>query len=239
MPIESGSSIADLDNLWPLGGDSIFEGDNHIRLIKSVLKAQFPGSGGNGFSAPITATEAELNRLTGITSNVQDQIDNLQSQYQANLYAPSNTVMVFYQATPPVGWTQDTSNNNSMLRVVSGAGGGAGGADSPISFDFSHTHTTSDTSLTEAQLPRHHHLIVKEGNHNDNGIYPDHPVAARYTSGSSTSKYALLSNTLGADADVGKSSSVGTGAPHNHGDTGSAGGTFSPRYISVITAVKD
>ncbi|MGY2987724.1 hypothetical protein [Bradyrhizobium sp. USDA 4508] len=40
---------------------------------------------------------------------------------------PSGTVMVFYQAAAPTGWTKLTTQNDKALRVVSGAGGVAGG----------------------------------------------------------------------------------------------------------------
>ncbi|MBR0879605.1 hypothetical protein ACVMGC_001003 [Bradyrhizobium barranii subsp. barranii] len=40
---------------------------------------------------------------------------------------PAGTRMLFYQAAAPVGWTQVTTHNDKVLRVVSGAGGGAGG----------------------------------------------------------------------------------------------------------------
>lgn len=38
MAVESASLIQQLNELWPLGTDPKSEGDNHIRLIKSVLK---------------------------------------------------------------------------------------------------------------------------------------------------------------------------------------------------------
>lgn len=75
MPIETGSGISDLDETWPLSGDPILEGDDHIRLLKNVLKTQFPGDAGQGFAIPITATEEELNFLAGVVSNIQAQLD--------------------------------------------------------------------------------------------------------------------------------------------------------------------
>ena len=40
---------------------------------------------------------------------------------------PSGTVMLFYQASAPTGWTQVTTQNNKALRVVNGTGAGTGG----------------------------------------------------------------------------------------------------------------
>jgi hypothetical protein len=75
MGIESASYLDGLDSAWPLGSDPIAQGDNHVRLLKAVLKATFPGAGGAGFSVPITATEAEINRLSGVTSGIQAQLN--------------------------------------------------------------------------------------------------------------------------------------------------------------------
>ncbi len=41
---------------------------------------------------------------------------------------PSGTKMLFTQAAAPTGWVQDTSQNDRVIRVVSGTGGGTGGS---------------------------------------------------------------------------------------------------------------
>jgi hypothetical protein len=71
---------------------------------------------------------------------------------------PSGTKMVFAQASAPTGWTQDTSNNDKALRVVSGSGGGTGGThafSSPPS--TAHTHSFSDSSSTTSSAGAHSH----------------------------------------------------------------------------------
>ena len=74
MPLEVATTIEQLDQTWPLNGDLLKQGAAHIKQVKSVLKLIFPGSTGNGYSTPITATEDELNFVAGTTSNVQAQI---------------------------------------------------------------------------------------------------------------------------------------------------------------------
>jgi hypothetical protein len=231
MPLESGTTIAQLDEQWPLSGDGILEGDNHIRLLKAVLKAQFPGSNADGFSEPITATEAELNSLVGSTGNIQDQLNDIIDDFQNTLYAPQGTVMLFYQASPPVGWTQVASANNSMLRLVTGSGGGSGGTDSPVSFDFDHNHTTGDVTLTEAQMPNHtHDYNFRDENNNVGKFQPNcvgSPAGGRgYQGGGASFSTLEIKNT-------------GGGGPHNHGATGNTNKNFKPKYINVIAAVKD
>lgn len=74
MPLENASSISQLDSNWPLGLDSSSRGDDHLRLLKAVLKAQFPGAGGQGFSKPITVTEDQLNAIPGRLDNMGNWI---------------------------------------------------------------------------------------------------------------------------------------------------------------------
>jgi len=220
MPVESGTTISQLDQTWPLGSDNLQQGDDHIRFIKSVLIAQFPGALGQGFNEAIVATEAELNYLSGVTSNVQDQINSITSD--VNFYAPSGTVMVFYQVAPPLGWTQVITHANAMLRVIALAGGGSGGTDNPIAPDLAHLHTTGDHTLVIGEMPSHTHVIgevwttaaghVMEdgGGHNHNQT-PGVPSAT----------------------------SVGGDGFHNHGNTGAGNLSFTPMYIDTILASKD
>ncbi len=41
MPLETASTIAQLNENNPVVGDPVAQGDDHLRLIKAVLKAQF------------------------------------------------------------------------------------------------------------------------------------------------------------------------------------------------------
>lgn len=46
MTIESASYVAGLDAAYPATGDQLAQGDDHLRMLKAVLKATFPGRGG-------------------------------------------------------------------------------------------------------------------------------------------------------------------------------------------------
>lgn len=43
MPLETATYVSDLNVLYPGGGESVAQGDDHLRLIKSVLKNTLPG----------------------------------------------------------------------------------------------------------------------------------------------------------------------------------------------------
>lgn len=151
MSLETGTTISQLDSSNPTISDPVSQGDDHLKLIKAVLKAQFPGSGGAGFNTPILATEAQLNQLAS-----------------AGSIFPSGTKMPFYQASPPTGWSVTAIQNDSMMRVVSAAGtggtSGVGAGHSPVQNDIvaSHTHTFYGTT--------HDHAITTTAHSHTNGM---------------------------------------------------------------------
>lgn len=57
--------IDDLIATNPSGSQYKYEGDEHLRFIKKVLKNTFPN-----ITGPITATETELNYVDGVTSQL-------------------------------------------------------------------------------------------------------------------------------------------------------------------------
>jgi hypothetical protein len=70
MGLETATYIADLNSSNPTPEDLRRQGDDHLRLIKSVLQNTFPNA-----DAQVLATAAELGYLTGVTSNIQEQLD--------------------------------------------------------------------------------------------------------------------------------------------------------------------
>jgi len=133
----------------------------------------------------------------------------------------AGTVMLFFQAAAPAGWTQVTTHNNKALRIVSGAGGGSGG-----SVTFTNAFTTqavsgsnSATTLTEAQLPPHQHsYYIGSGT---GSVMPEYSPA----DGNNASAMAYTNFT-------------GGGSPHNHTFTGTAI-NLAVQYIDLIIARKD
>lgn len=57
MPLEIATYLNALDPANPTGLDPKSQGDDHIRLIKTALKATFPS-----LNAPVTATPAQINK---------------------------------------------------------------------------------------------------------------------------------------------------------------------------------
>jgi hypothetical protein len=178
---------------------------------------------------------------------------------------PSGTKVVFAQASAPTGWTQDTSNNDKALRVVSGAGGGTGGThafSSPPSTSHthtgaSHTHSTPSHShshslsagahtLSTSQMPAHKHASkVRVSMSGWNGSSYGNMSSNSYGSGpgwSSTGRQntgggGSHSHSLSGSITSGGSGTSGSGGT---GATSSAGPTaFAPQYVNVIVCSKN
>ena len=66
MGVETASYISQLVDTNPVVGDPVGEGDDHLRLIKTVLQTQFP----NFTAAAVNSNVTELNLLDGITALV-------------------------------------------------------------------------------------------------------------------------------------------------------------------------
>jgi hypothetical protein len=59
VSIETATYLDDLNSSLPAGTDDRSEGDNHIRLIKAVLKSTFPN-----ITGAVTATHTDINAVT-------------------------------------------------------------------------------------------------------------------------------------------------------------------------------
>ena len=70
MALESTTYINGLVATNPAGTDARSQGDDHIRMVKSSVKATFPN-----ITGAITPTHTELNYVDGVTSALQTQMD--------------------------------------------------------------------------------------------------------------------------------------------------------------------
>jgi hypothetical protein len=66
MALETGTNISDLTASNPTSGDNASQGDDHLRLIKTVLKTDFPSFVSS--TTGVVATQAELSVLGSVTA---------------------------------------------------------------------------------------------------------------------------------------------------------------------------
>lgn len=103
MTVEAATYISQLDPTSPDGNQPKAEGDDQLRLLKSTLKATFPAFVG----APVMASESELSRVSGLTGNVQAQLDAL-AIGKAPIASPALT------GTPSAPTQPDGSSSNAL-----------------------------------------------------------------------------------------------------------------------------
>lgn len=82
MPVESATYINSLNADYPTGSDNISQGDNHIRLLKSAIKATFPNITGavsgthTAINSAVTAANAATEANTASTIVKRDASGN-------------------------------------------------------------------------------------------------------------------------------------------------------------------
>lgn len=118
------------------------------------------------------------------------------------------TKAVFFQAAAPTGWTQDTTVNDRVLRLVSSTGAGTGGSWTITGL------TVQGHALTTAQMPAH--------THTDNYMLS----TTSYFSGNAFQGYPI------GPAGTTTTGSTGGGEEHSHGITHTPG--WRPAYADVI-----
>lgn len=98
MTVESATYINQLNAALPGATDPKSEGDDHIRLVKTTVKATFPNVTG-----AVTPTHTELNYVAGVTSALQTQLNA-----KAPTASPTLTGAVVLPATTTIGTVTGT-----------------------------------------------------------------------------------------------------------------------------------
>ena len=160
MPLELATNISELNQSWPLGEDSFKEGDDHLRLLKTVLKTTLPNIDG-----AITGTPESLNYLTDNQSALEAILDGSDT----HRYIPSGVINMWAgdDLLVPTGWNLcDGTNGTPDLRdrFVLGSPDGTRGAEgtthlgtSQSAGGHSHGGATNSHALTIGEIPSHTH----------------------------------------------------------------------------------
>jgi hypothetical protein len=101
MGLETGTYISDLVSTNPVAGDPVSQGDDHLRLVKSTVKATFPN-----VSGAVNLTHTQLNLLDSkslAASGYQKLPSGLIIQWGSSTTAGSGTVAVTYPVAFPTG----------------------------------------------------------------------------------------------------------------------------------------
>jgi len=213
MPLESATFINNLVASNPASTDTVSQADDHIRLIKQVLKTTFPN-----LNAPVTATPAQLNSSvpTGFIGMWSGSI-----------------------ATVPAGWGLCDGNSGRpdlRDRFIVGAGstytiGTTGGANTVTLVEAnlpSHAHSFSGTGTSSAVDLSHNHTF--SGTTDGGGSHSHTRLSTSTASGGSNSGAWTV---VAADGGTSTTSTAAVGN-HTHTYSGTTS-SFSGNHSHPIT----
>lgn len=203
MALETGTYIDDLVATNPASTDALSAADDHIRLIKSTLKATFPN-----ITGPVTGTQAILNTTF-----------------------PTGGIIIWSgaEAAIPTGWVLcNGSNSTPDLRekFVMGAGttavnatGGTNSLTITTTNLPSHTH---GISLTSGAGGSHTHSISSDGAHTHNMTF--------YARGDAFGGSPAMSTVAGTSSRATESAgahthTIGSESTHTHTISGTSAAT--------------
>lgn len=127
MALESATYITGLVSTNPTASDQKRYGDDHIRMVKSVLLTTFPN-----LSAAVTVTPTEINYLAGATSAIQTQIAATQASITLRALNASPTLTGVPAAPTPATGTNSTQIATTAFVTAAIAGAGALGGVSSV-----------------------------------------------------------------------------------------------------------
>lgn len=129
----------------------------YVDAIGVALNSAITGKvakNGDTMTAPLTLSANPTANLHAATKAYADAAVGGGGPPDTTL--PAGTVMVFYQAAAPAGFTKLTTHNDKTMRVVSGAGGAAGGS-TAFSTVMAQT-VTGSLSPSISYMIAHNHL---------------------------------------------------------------------------------
>lgn len=224
MPLESASYISQLNESNPPGTDLLQQADDHIRLIKATLKATFPN-----ITGPITKTQDELN------GNLVP-IGVINAWYGLSTAIPSGWALCDGSTVTRTDGLGSITTPDLSDTIIIGAGTYvtrgtyAGTTDYTSTSSGTHDHTTgvagahthgvvvASTTLSEAHIPAHSHLMVGAGVSNAT-LTNTTGLSQERTAGGDTQYIIMGASTA---PTLGKTSTVGSGSAHNHTATADA-----------------
>lgn len=124
MGLETGTYISDLNASNPASGDAKSQGDDHIRLVKSTIKATFPNVTG-----AVTKTHTQINALAASGANADitsmSTITNLGNTSANHIAIRSDGRVGIGIATPTYQLVVSNAGANGLeIDPVTGAGSG-------------------------------------------------------------------------------------------------------------------
>lgn len=207
--------------------------DSDLTIIAALAKTK-----GNLIAGTGTSWEA---LAVGTNGYVPVAKSSASSGVAWSALVPAGTVVLFYQASAPTGWTGSNTDSDKAIRIVSqtsALGGASGGTTAFTSVFTSRTISQANLpniSLTAASGGAHTHFTAV--NLEQNVTLSASNSLAYYFNNGNDQDYTLRG--IASDPTIGATSSNGA---HTHSVPLGGSGTamdFAVQYISVIKASKD
>jgi microcystin-dependent protein len=161
MPIESASYVNQLNSAYPAATDGVKEGDDHIRLVKKVLKDTFPN-----LDAAVTKTAADLNAVPR-----EIPIGGIIMWSGTLVTIPTNFKLCDGSTHARSDGAGNITTPNLLNRFIVGAGDGANTGANPSKYAIGATGGADTVTLTSAQIPAHNHAITASGSTSSAGSH--------------------------------------------------------------------
>lgn len=192
MSLETGNYISDLVITNPTGLDDRSQGDDHIRLIKKVLKQTFPNIDG-----PVTGTDEQLN--AGVAAGAINFPGMIVMWSGLITAIPAGWKVCDGTGTTSTGSPVPDLRNRFIVGTATNSGGAYNVGNTGGSPNIFISGVTGGTAITVDQMPPHNHP-------------PLSPSHAFITNGSGTANTGSGSN-IGSSVATGY---TGGGLPHDH-----------------------
>jgi hypothetical protein len=239
------------DTTTPTGGEAISQGDDRIRELKTDVQTALRGNASEGTEAMFPGSDSDnpVFRYRGLkgstaarpasgqyglyfdTSRNALQRDNGTTYDDIGTMIPSGTVMVFYSAAAPTGWTAVAVNDKFLRVVTAGGSGGTTGGTIAASSSLAHSHTVN--SHTHSVEAHDHIMSYASATNSATGAAVgggDSDNTEQYVLGAGGSLLRHLRNRTQVDG----AHTSGATAP---GTDSQIGGAFA--YADVVLATKD
>jgi len=170
MALESGTYIDDLVATNPLGADAKNEGDNHLRLIKSLVKATFPGMAGaawriqskSGAYTVLVNDNMSVFRCTAALTLTLTASATLGNQHMFMVFADGGIVTIDPNSAETVNGTTTQLVPDGAAAIVFNDGSNAFAVSFPTGKDFRHEWVKGADIASAAPL-----VIGDDGNYFD------------------------------------------------------------------------
>lgn len=228
MALETATYINQLVVSNPGATDTVAQADDHLRLIKTVLKNTFPN-----ITGPITAGQDALNApipqgLIAMWSGVSAPAGWFLCDGTNGTPDLRDRFIVGANTNKPLGTSGGTSTTNSAgnhTHSMTGAG------------FHSHTGLTGSTALTTAQMPAHTHTWSGTQTSEDNNFTAG---SNWLREGSTVQSSAFTITTASTGSGDGHTHTLSQDGEHAHAlvEAGSHTHTLTPPYYALAFIMK-